>query len=466
MSTAESAQRRRCAGCEVLEGDIGGRGCYCPEGPRWQDISPIRHQSPLQSSKPLWRPASAPGSKGLLKADEQEWTIPFPHVNKVGNPLSTIENLDALLAHYGIVPRYNLMTHRIELEFCGSDFNEENRDEGKLSIIESNAARHRMPVQKIPQFLTALGDQNAYHPVLEWIESHEWDGTNRRHELEATIAVTPDVEPIRDFLVWRWLRSAVAVLAKPEAQRTEGTLVFTGPQGLGKTSWFASLCPTAGAFLEGHVLDPRDKDSVASITSHWIVELGELDATFRKADIAALKSFLTRTRDEYRPPYGRGTRVFPRRTVFCGTVNDVKFLTDRTGNRRFWTVPVAGLDYDHDIDVQQVWAQAMHEVRNGEPWYLTQEEHQRLAAINADHESEDPIEERILAVFDFDSEATYNSEWMSATDVLIACGFSNPTKGQATSAGVALRRLERPKKRIGKGGQRVYEMPPRRMHSL
>jgi putative DNA primase/helicase len=77
-------------------------------------------------------------------------------------------------------------------------------------------------------------------------------------------------------------------------------------------------------FLEGQTLNPAEKDSVLTAVSHWIVELGELDATFKKADIAQLKAFVTKTSDKVRRPYALKDSSFPRRTVFAGTVNPRK----------------------------------------------------------------------------------------------------------------------------------------------
>jgi putative DNA primase/helicase len=72
---------------------------------------------------------------------------------------------------------------------------------------------------------------------------------------------------------------------------------------------------------------------VMSAVSHWVVELGELDSTFKKSDVSVLKAFITRRQDKLRRPYARRDSVFPRRTVFAGTVNDYQFLHDNTGNR-------------------------------------------------------------------------------------------------------------------------------------
>lgn len=141
---------------------------------------------------------------------------------------------------------------------------------------------------------------------------------------------------------------------------TKGVLIFQGEQSIGKTSWFKKLLPNPvnEYFLEGATLAPTNKDSISRVTSHGIVELGEADSTMKK-DIAALKAFLTSNKDVFRPPYGRVDNKLPRHTVFCASVNDNEYLVDPTGNSRFWTIPVLSLDYKHEIDMQQFWAQIL-----------------------------------------------------------------------------------------------------------
>ncbi|PUV01280.1 virulence-associated E family protein, partial [Acinetobacter baumannii] len=116
-----------------------------------------------------------------------------------------------------------------------------------------------------------------------------------------------------------------------------------------------------------------------------IVELGELDTTFRKSDISDLKNFISRPHDVLRKPYDRRESKYKRRTVFFASVNPKHFLHDETGNVRFWTIPVTGLNYNHGIDVQQLWAEVHHWYTKGERWWLEREEEQRLEAVNADH---------------------------------------------------------------------------------
>ena len=208
------------------------------------------------------------------------------------------------------------------------------------------------------------------------------------------------------------------------------------------------------------MLNPADRDSVKSAISYWLVELGELDATFRKADIAALKSFLTKNRDELFLRYSRASSTFPRRTAFLATVNDKRFLRDETGNRRYWTIECGlNLVARHCIDVQQCWAQAAHLMRQGEPHNLQRDEMDRLNAANEAHTEISPVEELFLSKFDWSDQR--RPEPMTATDALISVGYDRPNRSQVREASQVLQKLTGGEAQKHTKGRRVFWMPPK-----
>jgi predicted P-loop ATPase len=114
-----------------------------------------------------------------------------------------------------------------------------------------------------------------------------------------------------------------------------------------------------------------------------IVELAEMDA-LNKATSSATKSFLTRRWDKFRPPFGRHTIRQPRQCVFAGTINppaNGRYLTDPTGARRFWPVTCNGkIDLEGlKRDLPQLYAEAVHRFKAGEPWWLETPELEALA---------------------------------------------------------------------------------------
>ncbi len=333
-------------------------------------------------------------------------TYEFPHVKtndkgEIVGVKSTIENVQKLLQLYGATCRYNAMTKRIDIRVPGIDHKADNGTNSAIAEIKSLCRRVGLPVTELVEYLVAIADKCVYHPVRDWVGSKAWDGASRLNDLYATMGVETAHEDFRNAMVRRWLISAVAALfSEKDTDKFELVLVMAGEQGLGKTSWVKRLCPAVdNAVKDGLSLNPDEKDSVLQTIKHWMVELGELDGIFRKADIAKLKSFTSRTDDEVRLPYAHMDSRFKRRTVMFGSVNEKNFLTDTTGNRRWLTLGVLSVDYQHGIDVQQLWAELAVLYRAGEQWHLTKLEEDMLNRMNKGHEALQPMDELLTEAF-------------------------------------------------------------------
>ena len=384
----------------------------------------------------------------------------WPHMSGNGQPLNTIPNLERLLENYGFTVRYDVIRKDMAITYPGQCGSPDNYNQAALNTVTSLCALNRLPKGDVPAFLLNIGDRHLVNPVMDFITVTPWDGRSRFADLLATVQTRDGFD--RDLfalMLRRWLISAVAAAAMPSGFWSKGVLVFQGAQSLGKTAWFRSLVPSDLRRLVkvGAIINPDNKDTVISAVSHWLVELGELDGTLRKADIARLKEFISQDVDQFRRPYGRSEEKFQRRTVFFASVNPERFLADDTGNVRWWTVPVASLDYQHGIDIQQLWAEVFEWFKAGERWWLDRDEEQRLEAMNANHEQADPVEELIASRYDFTKPATRR---LTATEILIELGYDKPTRSQLNSTANAM------KKHFGdwkkSNGRKVYDAPPLR----
>lgn len=390
----------------------------------------------------------------------QQW---LPDVNDKGKPLSTIENVADVCQRLGITVRYNVISKEEEILIPGAAFSLDNKQNASLAWLLSECAKFRMPVDRVPDFITYLGDQNLYNPVAEWVMSKPWDGQDRLSDLIATVKAKDEasderVMRMKTAFITRWMISAIAGAFRPTGVSAHGVLVFQGAQYVGKTKWFKQLVPQHLDLLkDGMLLRPDDRDSVMKCVSNWLVELGEIDATFRKSDVAALKSFLTSDRDVLRRAYARKESTFARRTVFFASVNPKNYLHDETGNRRYWTIECEHLDHSHGIDMQQCWAQVHSLWAGGETWFLQPEEMELLNEHNKDFEVIDPIEDLITNGLRWKDEH-YNWKWRTATDVLMSLGRQNSTKADVTKAGTIMRNMNGGKaKRTGQ--QRLLFVP-------
>lgn len=371
----------------------------------------------------------------------------FVNLNDDGYPLCTLPNFYVLMDKLNYSVRYNVIKKAIELLIPGSAFTRDNRDNAAIAHVLSECETVRMPTKHIAQFLITLADKNQYNPVATWIDSSAWDGVSRLDDFYATVKVPAGGEKMKRKLMRKWLIQAVAAAFSPDGIAGQGILTFVGPQNIGKTTWFQRLCPASlDAILTGHTLDMRSKDSIFIALSYWIVELGELDATFSKSEISALKSFTTQGMDKLRRPYAATESNFGRRTVFGGTVNESQYLNDPTGNRRFWSIEVDGFDLDSGVDMQQLWAEVKTLWVGGENWALNREEMAELNVHNEEFTVADPVEERLAAAFSWSEFGLGNDLWVTATDALMKIGVRDPSKGQTIAAGRALKKLN--------GGQR------------
>jgi len=111
----------------------------------------------------------------------------------------------------------------------------------------------------------------------------------------------------------------------------------------------------------------------------------------RPRDAETVKAFLSAPRDHYRPPYGRVAVDEPRQVVFVGTTNETGFLNDATGSRRFWPVKVKEIRIlELSAARDQLWAEAVHALRQGERWWLEENGEQDLTSAHEEFAAEDP----------------------------------------------------------------------------
>jgi len=368
-----------------------------------------------------------------------------------GKYLMTAENLRGVLEVNQIDVAYNVIKKRIVITVPNKEFIRDLHDEAALAEIENRCIKMGVPHQKVMHYIKLVARE--HNPVKDWIDSEPWDGKDRLNDFLNTIQSSQP--KIKDMLLTKWLISAIAAVYEDEFA-AEGILVFQGAQGLGKTMWFKRLANyQQGWLLEGATLNPSSKDSVKQAVSYWLVELGELESTFRKSDIDQLKAFVTKQADELRLPYDRTFTDYQRRTAFYASVNAREFLTDTSGNRRFWVVPVTHIDYNHTINMQQLWAQVAEQLyeKGKKNWFLTSEERGMLNDHNESFRTQSAVEDLLMEHVDWDSDMT---EPVQMTTLLRDLGIQNPRVADFKEASRVLQdKGVIPRKSNGK---RVYDI--------
>lgn len=247
--------------------------------------------------------------------------------------------------------------------------------------------------------------RNSYHPIRDYFKQLKWDGKDHISALAAKLTSDNDPviyadgakAPLHAVYLYRWMIGAVAKVMHGEQNPM---LTWDGPQGIGKSLLARWLCPKQEWFIEAPI-NPQDKDCDVRLMSLFIWEVSELDATTRKADVSALKAFITKGKVTVRKSYGRNDISGAAMCSFIGTVNNTTgFLADETGSRRFYICRLTGIDWTYrDLDVDQLWAHAVSEYQAGASPHLTREEKAAQAVVNQRYEVETPLEDWLQQYF-------------------------------------------------------------------
>lgn len=348
----------------------------------------------------------------------------FPHQpsrKNAGVP-ATFENFVHLMRAYGVQVSYDMVRKDVLIKVPHLVTTIDNAKEVTNAHIKSLCAMNDIPVTPIGSNILALADLNAFNPVAEWIMSKPWDGVDRLPPFRATL-IPDDDYPLefKDTLLDKWMNSAVAAVFAHDF-RSRGVLTLSGSQGIGKTSWVNALvsCPELrkATVLTGHSLDANSRDSKSTAITKWITELGEVEATL-KHDLPAFKAFITNDMDVFRRPYAASDSTMPRRTVFCASVNDKWYLKDPTGNSRFWSIKVAKVNYEHGLDMQQVFAQyKVQFFDRGVSWWLDPEQEARLTELNKEFEPISPVQEALTLLINQGREKGHDEVFMTSVQLI------------------------------------------------
>ncbi len=366
--------------------------------------------------------------KEVIETYEIDYFSPLPNVNERGKPLETLDNLDEILKRLNYQVSYNCITKDVEFNLAGKmEYSIANKSNAGEAKIKSECRKFNYPVGSIHEYLIEVSDRNRINPALEWVTSQDWDGVDRLQAFFDTIQVKPENEiklkdgrTLKEAYMYRWLLNAVAVLVNPQGKPVQGMLVFQGAQGIGKTSWVKSLVPEdLNAVKEGLFIIEGSKDCIKRAISCWIGELAEYDGTLKKSDMTTLKAFITSQSDEIRLPYLKSASTFPRQTVFVATTNEEEIVNDHTGARRQWIIPVDKCNPKHNLDMQQVFAQALFELESGASTELSPEEQKEQEKSNKNFEVTTTVSEIIPQFFDFNVEKQYKLLAVQVLEILI-----------------------------------------------
>ncbi len=251
-------------------------------------------------------------------------------------------------------------------------------------------------LQKMLDALNLSFQKRSVHPVREYFESLEWDGKPRVETLLIDYFGAEDNVYTREVMKIA-LTAAVTRIYKP-GTKFDNMPIIVGSQGIGKSTFLATL---GKDWFSDSLTEFTGKDAMELLNGNLIIEIGELNG-FRKAEMDAIKQFLSKQVDEYRAPYARRKEAHKRQCIFFGTTNESTFLRDLTGNRRFLPVQsyperiTKSVWDDLPNEVDQIWAEAYSFYLLGQELRLSPEA-EKIAKVEQDSRlEEDPRKDMII----------------------------------------------------------------------
>lgn len=256
-----------------------------------------------------------------------------------------------------------------------------------------------------------------FHPIRDYLNSLVLEGrydakTNTMQPVDHIGHLCKffnDRDGIFELVLKKWLVGAVGRVLGDRPGQQHPMMVLDGPQGIGKSRfawWLGSPLPE---FYIQSAINTEDKDFLINLCSKFVWEVEELGATIRRADVEALKAFLSKEIISVRKPYGHDAITKPATASFIGTINNSGgFLNDPTGARRFRVVTLSAIDWNYEaaIDVNQIWAQAVNLYEMGERWAMNKDDNARMMEINQRYDVDDPIHFDLVSTYNIDPQET------------------------------------------------------------
>lgn len=313
--------------------------------------------------------------------------------------------------------RYNIVSGRLEYKGKEETIYEQLNDYKLNSIIRKLGKKH-LKVSSQSLRTTILSDFTpSFNPFSNYFNSlTAWDGrTDYIQQLVETVKTTNDE-------IWhKWFRKwivAAYACAVHDNIINHAAIVFVGKQGTGKTTWMHRLVPASlkNYYFSG-IPNLKNKDAKIRLAECFLINLDELDS-LGKASTERLKEIITAFEVRERRPYAQFDDTMPRRASFMGSVNNKQFLNDTTGNRRFLCFEVNEINYLHQVNIDNVYAQAKALFESGFQYHFDTAETEAISEHNEQFQMVSYVEELILKYFEtVDPETATPTHTLSSTDI-------------------------------------------------
>ena len=347
----------------------------------------------------ILRNEGTPLQKATTEDEDDEETLRITPIDKLENFLST-----------RYVFRHNIVSGKLEFKIVSSNRSRLPSLRGGLGwgvmndFIENSMLRECLK-GRIKTNLSSLRNLlysdfcELFNPFEDYffnLPSYD-EKTDYITELANTITTTK--QELWQQCFKKWLVAMVGcVLDDKVINHT--VIVFSGKQGLGKTTWVEKLVPKQlKEYLFSGTINPNNKDTLVQLAECMLINLDELE-NLNRSEIGSLKEIITKTQIRMRKAYGHNNETMPRRASFAGSVNTAQFLNDSTGSRRFLCFELEGIKYQHDVDINMAFSQALFLFKSGFRFWFDQEEIKSITENNEQYQLHSPEEELLLTWFE------------------------------------------------------------------
>lgn len=253
--------------------------------------------------------------------------------------------------------------------------------------------------KKIRSAITVVAMRHHYNPVIDYFDDayKNWDHEERLNHIMGDYLGVEETS-VTQLITKLFFVGAVAKAHNPKT-KFDFVLDLVGGQGAGKTTFLQKIAPLGYYTDQFSTFD--NKDDYAVMRRALIINDDEMTAT-NNASFEILKKFITLQEFEYRKPYGHQAERFAKNFVMARTTNELYYLKDKTGERRFLPLHVSKARQKHhpvtdltDKYVKQCWGEAIQLYKDGFSFALTSEQEEKLDEHRQSFMYTDELEDKI-----------------------------------------------------------------------
>lgn len=337
--------------------------------------------------------------------------------------------------------RYNVVTGKMEYKAVKSKIWKPITDFVENSILrEILKAKVKCNINTLRNLLHSDYCQQ-YDPFKDYFDSLVNNENDFDYITELANTITTTRQDLWQVCFKKWFVAMVACVTNEKAIN-QTVIVFSGKQGIGKTTWIEKLIPKPlREYMFSGTINPNNKDTLIHLAECMLINLDELE-NLNRTEIGTLKELITKTHIRMRKAYGHNNETLPRRASFAGSVNTTQFLNDTTGSRRFLCFEVEAIEYTHNIDINLAYAQAKQLYQDGFRFWFNQEEIKEINTNNEQYQIRSPEEELLLTWFEIADRTTANN-FINTTQIAAKLADKaklNITDGTVMKLGKALKK--------------------------